>query len=194
MTALEKYITTFLGIQPEYLAVVSECFKPTTLKKGDYFVKSGALCNRMGFVQTGLLREFVLTENKEVTKWIITPGYFVVDLAGFLFQQPARWNIQALSDVELFVIDIKTYQSMDKVVPQWPTLEKLFLAKCFTMLENRIVQHLSLSAEERYQQLYQFNKELFNQVSLQYLASMLGITPETLSRLRRKHANMDSRE
>ncbi|WP_229239031.1 hypothetical protein [Emticicia sp. C21] len=62
----------------------------------------------------------------------------------------------------------------------------MFIAKCFTMLEDRIFSHLSMTAEERYNFFFQNNKELFNQVPLQYIASMLGMTPETFSRIRRK--------
>ena len=72
------------------------------------------------------------------------------------------------------------------MVPKWVELEKMFITKCFSILEDRILQHLSLSAEERYNQLFEFNKELFNVVPLQYLASMLGMAPETLSRIRKK--------
>jgi CRP-like cAMP-binding protein len=86
----------------------------------------------------------------------------------------------------LYVIDRTQYRNIKEVIPGWVELEKLFLAKCFTVLEDRIVTHLAMTAEERYQQLLQFNSQLFNEVPLQYLASMLGMTPETLSRLRKK--------
>ena len=125
-------------------------------------------------------------ENKEVTKWISTPGYFVVDLSSFIFQHPARWNLQALCDCELYAIDLEKYRQMSKLVNRWAEMEKLFMAKCFAILEDRIISQLSHTAEQRYQQLFSFNKELFNQVPLQYLASMLGMTPETFSRIRKK--------
>ncbi|HEY5823130.1 MAG TPA: cyclic nucleotide-binding protein, partial [Cyclobacteriaceae bacterium] len=64
--------------------------------------------------------------------------------------------------------------------------EKLFMVRCFSIMEDRIFGHLSMSAEERYQFFFNQNKELFNQVPLQYLASMLGMTPETFSRIRKK--------
>ena len=112
----------------------------------------------------------------------------MVDLASFMFHLPARWNIQALTDCEIYKIDSMDYQRIGQVVPGWTELEKLFIAKCFTVLEDRIVTYLSMTAEERYNQLFNINKELFNQVPLQYLASMLGMTPETLSRLRKKAA------
>lgn len=186
MSELENYIQTYFGVSNDELLKISSFFKPVSLAKGDFFLRSGRYSERLGFVQSGILREFVLVENKEVTKWISTNGYFAVDLASFMFRQPARWSIQALTDCELFVIDLDDYKRIGQQVPLWPELEKRFIAKCFSVLEDRVVQHLSMSAEERYAQLFQFNKELFNQVPLQYLASMLGMAPETLSRLRKK--------
>lgn len=192
MTELEKYIQTYFGVSNADLELISEFFKPKTLKKGDFFLKTGRHSDRLGFVQSGIVREFVFLGDKEVTKWISTQGYFVVDLASFVFNQPARWNIQALTDCELFVIESADYQRIGSYVSRWAELEKLFIAKCFTVLEDRVLQHLAMSAEERYEQLFSFNKKLFNQVPLQYLASMLGMTPETFSRIRKKAAGKSS--
>jgi CRP-like cAMP-binding protein len=192
MTELEKYIQTYFGVSNSDLSSISAYFKPKTLSKGDFFLKTGQHADRLGFVQSGIVREYVILNDKEITKWISTKGYFVVDLASFVFAQPARWNIQALTDCELYVIDSADYRKIGEVVPGWTALEKLFIAKCFAVLEDRVLQHLSLSAEERYEQLFNFNKELFNQVPLQHLASMLGMTPETFSRIRKKATEKSS--
>ncbi|PSR51892.1 cyclic nucleotide-binding protein [Adhaeribacter arboris] len=186
MSELEKYIRTYFGVSNEDLSKISSFFKLSSLKKGEFFLQMGRYSDRLGFVQSGIIREFVTIGDKEITKWISTKGYFVVDLSSFYFHQTARWNIHALTDCELYVIDSKEYHKFGQIIPQWAELEKLFIAKCFMVLEERIITHLSLTAEERYNQLLNFNKELFNQVPLHYLASMLGITPETLSRLRKK--------
>jgi len=189
MTALETYIQLYFSVANDELARISQFFTPVTVQKGDYFLRAGRYSDRLGFVQSGVLREYVVRDEKEITKWISTQGYFAVDIASFVFQQPARWNLQALTDVELYVISSEDYKRIHTVLPRWAELEKLFIAKCFTVLEERIITHLSMSAEERYQQLFNFNQELFNQVPLQYLASMLGMTAETLSRLRKKKIN-----
>ena len=76
-------------------------FKPQSLKKGDYFLKTGRTCDKLSFVQSGLLRVYVQTPDKEVTQWISTKGYFVTDLASLIFNTPARWTIQALTDSDV---------------------------------------------------------------------------------------------
>ncbi|MFN8349259.1 MAG: Crp/Fnr family transcriptional regulator [Spirosomataceae bacterium] len=186
MTDLEKYIQSYFGISQEDLVTVGALFKHQTLKKGDFFLKTGHVCNKLSFIQSGLLRVYVQTPDKEVTQWISTQGYFIADLASLIFNTPARWTIQALTDAEIYTINSQDYNRIGKLIPKWHELEKLFIARCFTILEDRIFTHLSMTAEERYQFFFERNKELFNQVPLQYIASMLGMTPETFSRIRKK--------
>jgi CRP-like cAMP-binding protein len=186
MSELAHYIQYFFGVEADEAAKIQAFFRPVELKKGDYFLEIGKRSDKLAFVQCGILREFLDMNDKEVTKWISTQGYFVVDLDSFVFHRPSRWNIQALTDCELYVLSLADYEKLGAQIPRWNELEKLFITKCFTMLEDRVLQHLSMSAEERYQQLFHFNKELFNLVPLNFIASMLGMTPETLSRLRRK--------
>lgn len=190
MTELEHYIKSYFGVvEAKELQTIGSLFKLTEIKKGDYFLKTGKPCNDLCFIQSGLMRIYVDTPDKEVTQWISTPGYFVADLSSLIFETPARWTIQALSDCVVYNITKQDYNKIGNLVPQWHLLEKLFIAKCFTILEDRIFSHLSMSAEERYTLFFENNKELFNQVPLQYIASMLGMTPETFSRIRKKQVS-----
>jgi CRP/FNR family transcriptional regulator, anaerobic regulatory protein len=187
MAELQQYIQSYFGVVNEDdLKTIVSFFKQETIKKGEYFLKTGKPSDKLSFIQSGMLRIFVDQEDKEVTQWISTKGYFVTDLSGFIFETPARWNIQALADTALFSISRNDYKKIGKAIPQWHELEKLFIARCFTILEDRIFSHLSMTAEERYHFFFENNKELFNQVPLQYIASMLGMTPETFSRIRKK--------
>jgi CRP-like cAMP-binding protein len=124
MNELEVYIQAFFGVTKSDLATISSYFKPVTLKKGDYFLKTGRQSNTLGFIQKGLFREYVTVGDKEITKWIASKGNFIVDLSSFVFEQPARWNIQALTDCELFIIDRVKYQKIGQEVPSWAELEK----------------------------------------------------------------------
>jgi CRP/FNR family transcriptional regulator, anaerobic regulatory protein len=185
MTQLEQYIKSYFGIVDEKsLQAIASLFTITTFKKGDFFLKAGSYCNRLGFVEEGLFRIFAANLDKEITQWISTKGYFVTDLSSLFFQNRARWNIQALTDSEVFVMEKKDYENIKNIVPEWVMLEKLFITRCFTSMEDRIFSLLSLSAEERYDLLFSHNPELFNKVPLNYLASMLGMTAETFSRIR----------
>ncbi len=187
MNELELNIRNYFGIiEEEEIKTISRLFQKTTLEKGDFYLKTGGMNNKLSFVQSGYLRVFAYTENKEITQWISTQGYFVTDLASLLFDHPARWNIQALTDAVLYTISQEDYLKIGKLVANWHELEKLFMGKCFTMMEDRIFSHLSMSAEERYIYFFEQHKELFNQIPLQYIASMLGMTPETFSRIRKK--------
>ncbi len=184
---LEQYIKSYFGVvQLDELKAISSLFKLTTLKKGDYFLKTGKQSDKLSFIQSGLLRVFVITDEKEITQWISSKGYFVTDLSSFVFENPARWTIQALVDTELYTISRDDYNRIGTLIPKWPHLEKLFIVRCFTIMEDRIFSHLSMTAEERYNLFFENNRELFNQVPLQYIASMLGMTPETFSRIRKK--------
>jgi CRP/FNR family transcriptional regulator, anaerobic regulatory protein len=186
MTELEHYINSYFRVQQEDIIKIASFFKPTVLKKGEYFIKTGKQCEQMSFVQSGFVRVYAVLEEKEVTHWISSKGYFVTDLSSLVFGSPSKWMIQALTDTELHTISKADYNRITERVPQWPLLEKLFIVRCFSIMEDRIFSHLSMSAEERYQYFFNQNRELFNQVPLQYLASMLGMTPETFSRIRKK--------
>lgn len=187
MTELEQNIQTYFGVMKQSeLETIGSLFKKQHIKKGDFILHSGQHCNQLSFIESGLLRIYSISDGKEVTQWISTKGYFVTDLSSLLFESPARWTIQALTDIDLFTIQREDYRRIGTLVPKWHELEKLFIAKCFTFLEDRIFSHLSMTAEERYQLFFENNKDLFNQVPLQYIASMLGMTPETFSRIRKK--------
>lgn len=183
---LSQYIESYFGVQGELSDNFSLLFVEETLKKGEFYTKTGDYCLKLSFVRNGFLRIFTEQEKNEVTQWITSSGEFVTDLASFIFETNSRWNIQALVDCELFTIHIENYRKLPEIVPNWEKIEKLFLAKCFIYLEDRVHSFLSMTAEQRYHQLFEHNKEIFNQIPLQYLASMLGMRPETLSRIRNK--------
>lgn len=133
-----------------------------------------------------MLREFANAKNgKEVTNWVSMNGFFV-DLSSFLYDLPSQWDIQAVSDCEIFYIDKSDYTAIRRLIPSWDEIEKNFVATSIKVLENRIMTFLSMSAEERYHHFIELNPELASQIPLRYLASMLAMSPETLSRMRRK--------
>lgn len=186
MTELEHYIQGYFGPDQQSLASLAHQFQETTLAKGEFFCESGLDCSAISFIKTGALRVFEYSDKKDVTQWVAGKGEFITDLSSLVFDTPARWNIQALTDCELYTMRKADYQNLSMTVPDWAVLEKKFIAKCFLTLEDRVFSFLSLSAEERYTEFTKHRMELFNVVPHHFLASMLGMTPETLSRMRKK--------
>jgi len=173
-------------VSDEQADLIISKFIPEELDKNELFLQEGKNCNRLSFIESGIFRVFKLTESKEVTQWIGSDGYFITDLASFFFNFPSNWSIEALTPSKVWTLNKEDYLDIQEQIPNWNVLEKRFIAKCFMIIEQRVFDFISLSAEERYQKYFDTNKQLFNQVPLQYIASVLGMSPETLSRIRNK--------
>ena len=188
MKLIEQYISAYFGIGNHGLSKVAELFHSKIVQKNDFLLKAGQYATNLSFLSEGYLRIYAYSENgeKEITQWISGKGSFITDLSSLMFNTPSRWNIQALTPCTLYSISKENYNRISEFSDKWSELEKLFIAKCFVTLENRVFSQLSMSSEEKYSQLFQQNPDIFNQVPLQYIASMLGMTPETLSRIRKK--------
>ena len=187
MKEIEQYISNYFGFSGHELTDVSQQFTLQTVERNSYLLKIGQYAKSLSIVQSGFLRLYAynVAGDKEVTQWIAAPGMFVTDLSSLIFDAPARWHIQALTHCELFTITKERYRNLGQIAANWAEVEKLFLAKCFVTIENRVFSQLSMTAEQKVRQLFDMNPELFNLVPLQYIASMLGMTPETLSRIRK---------
>jgi hypothetical protein len=191
MEDLAQYLRSYMSVADEDMDTLLSYFHLTEMNKGDYFVKAGRICDKLSFQKSGLLRSFALHDDAEVTQWISSKGYIITDLGGLFLDQPSRFDIYALTHSELFTISKTDYLNLGKVIPAWPALERRLIARCFGFMEARMFALLSMTAEEQYKYLMDQNPELFAQVPLKYLASMMGMTAESLSRVRNKMAGLN---
>jgi len=185
-STLFKCISEQIIIKPEVLDDILSRFQPLHLDTGEFFTEPGKLCNKMAFIHSGVLRMFNYHEDREITLWIGSENRFITDLSSFNHQTPAKWHIEAVTLSKLLTISRDDHFSLLKTNPKWLEFDNRLLTSAFTILEERMFSHLYMSAEERYQKLMESDPSLFNRVPLKQIASMLGMTPETLSRLRSK--------
>jgi CRP-like cAMP-binding protein len=185
MELLKECISKQVTIDAAIIEKIVSIFEPLEIKKGDYFLRSGTVCQKMAFITTGYLRMYDIADGKEITFWIGTKGKFITSLSSFIFQTSNFWNIQALTDCKLYVISREKHQRLCESEPKWLEFDNLLLAHSFALLEQSMFAQLHTTAQERLDALLKSEPELFLNVPHQYIASMLGITPESLSRLRK---------
>jgi len=185
MEALKACIQSQLSIEHDVLDEVLSSFQTRKIKKGEFFLESGKTCREMAFIETGYLRMYDIVDGKEITFWIGNEGRFITSLSSFVFQTENYWNVQALTDCTVQVISRTKHFQLCEVHQKWLEFDNLILARSFAMLEQNMFSQLHTTAQQRFDGLMTSQPSLFNHVPLQYIASMLGITPESLSRLRK---------
>lgn len=161
-------------------------FNLLDVEKDAFFVRKGQLCNRIGFLETGMIRHFYINKKEEITRWMSLEGEFITQLGSFIRSTPSNQYLQAITPCKLWVIDRETwwklYQKQEILRTFWVRMIELNVIG----FEDRVYQQLASDAEERYLYLY-FMKHFprfLEKVPQKYIASMIGIKPESLSRLR----------
>jgi len=160
---------------------------PKKLRKKQYLLQEGDVCRSIAFVEKGALREYSVGENG--TEQIIqfaTEGWTISDLFSFLTGEPATYNIDAVEDAELVLISKSAHEEILSKLPKYETYIRLQVTGAYLALQKRLTAVLSLSPEERYNNLLQLYPDLVQRFPQHMIAAHMGLTPETLSRIRRK--------
>lgn len=161
-------------------------FSTRSLKKGDYFVQEGQKCSEVAFIESGVLRSFYITPNgNEMTYCFRFPCDLVAAYSAFITGNGSVEYIQALADTQLLVIPKDQIDQLVTKNSAWIHFLKIIAEQQYLELEGRVFQLQRDSAPERYQKLIENQPEYIQQISVQHLASYLGITQRHLSRIRK---------
>lgn len=164
-------------------------FSPKKLRKKQYLLQEGDPCKYIAFVEKGILRSYSIDEkgNEHILQFAFE-GWWISDQYSFLTGEPSTYNIDALEDSELLLL---TRQSEEQLMEKIPKLERYFrllLQNSLISMQRRLVSSFSKSAEVRYAELVESCSTIPQRVPQHMMASFLGITPETLSRIRKNIA------
>ena len=160
-------------------------FRPDVIRKNAFISKEGLICNRIAFVRSGLMRSFYNIKGKDTTTYFLGPGSIAVAMSSFIEMKPAFENIQAIEDSEVLILTKETLESLYHKSWKWQQTGRVIIEQYYVIMEKRSIALQTLSAKDRYNQLMQEHPGLLLKVPLHYVASYLGISPETLSRIRR---------
>ena len=162
-------------------------FSVVCLKKGEYFLSEGQVCKKIGFLNTGLIRHYYTTHDHDVTRWMSLPDDFTTSLRSFILGIPSIENLQAITDCELVILERRAFDHLLEKNAAFKTFYIKALEYNYITVEDRVFSLIKKSAEERFRWMAETQIRFIQQVPVMYTASMLGITPRHLSRLRKKH-------
>jgi CRP-like cAMP-binding protein len=187
MTALTENINQIVNLTVEEVNLIEKAYNTIEISKGKLWIEQGKVCDQVGFVVSGKLRNFYFDEvGNEVTCYFVTADNFVSAFTSFLTNAPTHENISALEDTVLRTISKKELEALCDIVPNMQIFRRIIAENLFITMEKRIMMLQSQSAHERYEKMLIENPEILLSVPLQYTASFLGITPQHLSRLRKE--------
>ncbi len=166
-----------------------DLFEPLTLKKKQHLYRSGEVIRHVCFVVRGCLRHYYANEEGiERIIFFAEENWWVGDIVSFLERKPTNLNLQAVEDCDLLVIDRNNFDHALKNFPGFLEYYQKGTQKTYTKLQEQVGQSLSDTAETRYLRLLKERPALLQRIPQHYIATYLGITPESLSRLRKKLA------
>lgn len=154
--------------------------------KGSYIVEQGKTCKYLYFIKAGFIRGFYLQDGKEITTWFASENDAVTSMYSFITQKPSFETIEVLEDCILYEINYENLQLLFKKYPEFNLIGRLLTEKYYIELEERTMSLQFQTATERYLKLLQEQPQLLQKASLGMIASYLGISQETLSRIRKK--------
>jgi CRP-like cAMP-binding protein len=157
-----------------------------TYKKGDYIVKQGDVCNYVYFINAGFLRFYKIIDGKEISTGFIGANEYVSSYGSFLRRQPAFENLEVLEEAELHCLSYDDMQFLYKHHPVYQMFGRVIAEQLFIWINDRTNALLLLTPEQRYENMIKNESELLQRVPQYMLASYIGVTPEHLSRIRKK--------
>ncbi len=194
MEDFEKYLAGFPHYKPEYFKQVLPYLTQKTLRSGDFLVRQGKVCKEIAFVKKGLLRLFYLNKDgREITQCFCKEGELATSYISMIYSSASDIAIQAIEPTEVVLLPYNALLELYEQNVFWQQVGRLAAEQELIAIEchNRFLS--DLSAREKYEQILTREKHLLQRVPLGYLASYMQITPETLSRIRRKASKNTSR-
>ncbi len=182
---LKDFISQYIQLDTEELDDIAARFTRRTVKKNEYLLQEGQVCKDIVFVQQGCMRLFYISNDIETSVWFSFGNSSAIEISSFISGQPTSYFLQAIEDSELLVLPKTELNKLYGTHPKMQEMMKNFLEDVVLNLINRFTSLQRDTAEQRYRDL--LGKPAYLQkIPQKYLASFIGVTPTSLSRIRRK--------
>lgn len=184
---LLDYFDKLIPLNAEEKRIVADLFKPRLYRKRQYVLQEGDVCNQFNFVVRGCLRLYKVDDNGNIhIIQFAAENWWLMDIGSFHQKTASELNIDALEDTMVLRISYDNLISLYQQCPKFDRIFRVLIEKSFVSLQNRLLQNISSTAEERYLSFAQSYSHLTNRLPQTQIAAFLGVTPEFLSRLRNR--------
>jgi CRP-like cAMP-binding protein len=185
--SIQNYISKFVNLTAEELSVVKACMQLREIPKKTMLLNAGDICNFEAYVLKGCIREYFIDhKGQELTLEFAVEDWWVSDITSFENQTPSIMYIETLEDCEILVL---SRASKDELLARVPKLERMFrlmIQRHLSVLQKRLFRTVSYTAMDKFEEFLKRYPSLPQRVPQHYIASYLGITPEFLSKLRKR--------
>jgi len=184
---LLEYFDGYIPLTQEEKDLVTAKFRARLFRKKQYVLQAGDICTQFNFVLRGCLRMYKVDDagNTHVLQFAAENNW-INDLGSFHQFKPSALDIDALEDTVVLQINYNELISLYQSAPKFDRIFRVIIENGFIRLQERLLQNISATADERYKSFQEIYPHLATRVSQVQIASFLGITPEFLSRLRNK--------
>ena len=187
LASIQEFMRRF-GMQEEALNIFCAKFTVRRIAKKEFFVRQGETCRHLAFINEGLMRLYYDVEGEEHVRQFHFERSFCGEYQSFLTEKPALMSLQALEDTELLIISRKELNDLFRMNQEFERLGRILAEQSFIFVSQRFASMLLESPEERYSHLVQERPKVLQRVPQYMIASYLGITPQALSRIRKRLA------
>jgi CRP/FNR family transcriptional regulator, anaerobic regulatory protein len=183
---LKAFISNFIEVTEDEWSLHRDALTRRFLKKGEYLLREGQVCEHVSFVTKGYLRVYSMINDEEISNYFFFENNYATDYASFLTRKPSHTSIIAMEEVEVLQLNYNNMQMLYEKVPSWQKYGRLMAENVFLIAEGRAKTLQHNSPESLYIKIMQEMPQVIERVPLQYIASYMGIQPESLSRIRKR--------
>lgn len=187
MDKLKTFLQTLTPISDNEFEELENTFYKVHLRKGEFLLQNGKVCNQLAFVNRGSLRTFYLNDKaEEITHCFRSEKAFITSLKSFILQEPSFLSIIALEETELLVIDYDKLQNLYRKSITFQTIGRLLTERAYIEMEEYASVLNNEGAKEKYLRLLNEQGEILQKANIEHIATYLGVTRRTLSRIRQE--------
>ena len=184
---LIELIASLITLDQDDEVIVKSLFQPISVKKDTILVDICEVSTTAYFINSGFVRYYKIVETgEEQTIHLSSPGEFIAAFCSFVGNTKSEETLHTLTDAELLTISRHDLDKLYGTNIKWQEFGRKLMETLLLEKEKRIIDQLSLTAQERYQKLLNLNPQLIQHIPIQYVASYIGIKPESLSRIRKQ--------